>query len=177
MVDSTRMNTGVRGPWHAFAWIAAIGFTTAMAGCGPEEAGIAPEQDEGAAEAHMHPAPHGGELIALGDHEANLEVVFEPESGTMTVYLLGPHAESSVRSQAEALPATVVPEGGQPIDVELKAVASALTGETVGDTSQFEAKVAELLEARSFTLRIERLMVGGMSYESVEALIEAPHAH
>jgi len=46
----------------------------AVAGCG----GDGPGPDEHGEDAHAHAAPHGGTLVELGDHEANVEIVFDP---------------------------------------------------------------------------------------------------
>lgn len=154
--------------------IAAIVLITAVAGIG---AGCKREEPAGAPATHAAAeGPHGGTLVELGNDAATFEAVFEPSSGKLTVYLLGPGAQSSVRLPVESLPATIILPGKDPIDVELQAVATPSTGETVGDSSQFSAVVQPLLNAGPFTLRIDRLMVRGMEYRSVEVQIETPHA-
>ena len=88
---------------------------------------------------HAHTAPHGGKLIELGEHAGNLELVRDAATGTLTVYVLDGHAENFIRIAAPALEATAF-AGGQKRTLSLKAVANPATGETVGNTSQFEAR-------------------------------------
>ena len=45
----------------------------------------------------VHIAPHGGTLVELGDHEFNLEFVHEEDTGSLGIYVLGPHAEKYLR--------------------------------------------------------------------------------
>jgi hypothetical protein len=88
---------------------------------------------------HAHTAPHGGALIEVGEHAYNLELLREPAAGKLTVWVLDGHAENFVRIKAAALEATAT-VGSDKKTVSLKAVANPATGETVGDTSQFEAQ-------------------------------------
>ncbi|MBK7495896.1 MAG: hypothetical protein IPI28_11060 [Candidatus Omnitrophica bacterium] len=37
---------------------------------------------------HHHAAPHGGTMVALGDHMAHLELVLDSQNGTLTAYIL-----------------------------------------------------------------------------------------
>ena len=57
----------------------------------------------------------------------------------MTVWVVDGHAENFVRLKAAALEATAT-VGSEKKTVSLKAVANPATGETVGDSSQFEAQ-------------------------------------
>ncbi|MBI2422662.1 MAG: hypothetical protein HYV27_07520 [Candidatus Hydrogenedentes bacterium] len=133
----------------------------------------APLQAEDSAEAHehTHAAPHGGTLIALGEHEANLEAVLSPAEGKVDLYVLDGHAENPVRLTNPGLPAQVKPEGGAPVAILLEAVANPLTGETVGDTSAFSAVIPELKGASGFALSIPNLGVRGEIYEVIEVAI------
>jgi hypothetical protein len=88
---------------------------------------------------HVHTAPHGGALIEVGEHAYNLEVLRDPAAGKLTVWVLDGHAENFVRIKAAALEATAT-VGSDKKTVSLKAVANPATGETVGDTSQFETQ-------------------------------------
>lgn len=105
----------------------------------------AKHSDAHAGGGHAHTAPHGGKLLELGQHAGNLELVRDTATGTLTVYVLDGHAENFVRIAAPALEATVF-AGGQKRTLSLKAVANPATGETVGNTSQFEAQ-ADWLKA------------------------------
>jgi len=106
----------------------------AVAGCGRHE--HAAEKKGGG---HAHTAPHGGVLIEVGEHAYNLELLRDPAAGKLTVWVLDGHAENFVRLKAAALEATAT-VGSEKKTVSLKAVANPATGETAGDTSQFEAQ-------------------------------------
>ena len=60
---------------------------------------------------HVHTAPHGGMLIELGDHAYNLELLRDPASGKITVWVLDGHAENFVRIKAAAIEASVTVGG------------------------------------------------------------------
>jgi len=68
-------------------------FSLALVGCGKAEEGQGeqPEQGEQAEEQPeehgAHEAKHGGELVALGDHAAHIEVLHDDGAGTVTVYV------------------------------------------------------------------------------------------
>lgn len=106
----------------------------AVVGCGRHDHAV--EKKGGG---HAHTAPHGGVLIEVGEHAYNLELLRDSAAGKLTVWLLDGHAENFVRIKAPALEATVT-SGSEKKSLSLKAVANPATGETVGDTSQFEAQ-------------------------------------
>ena len=87
----------------------------------------------------MHQAPHGGTLLEVGTHAFNLEVVRDTTAGKLTVYVPDGHAEDFVRIAPRELHLTAY-AGGERRVLLLVAVANAATGETLGSTSQFEAK-------------------------------------
>ncbi|MBI5689233.1 MAG: hypothetical protein HZC55_03990 [Verrucomicrobia bacterium] len=112
-----------------------LGFLIALlAGCGKHDHDHKP-----AGGGHAHTAPHGGTLVEIGAHAYNLELLTDPATGRLSAWVLDGHAENFVRVKAPALEATV-DVGGSPRALSLKAVANPATGETVGDTSQFEAQ-------------------------------------
>ncbi|MGK0218578.1 MAG: hypothetical protein ACI9HE_002072, partial [Planctomycetota bacterium] len=86
---------------------------------------------------HVHSAPHGGELIVLIAEGAHLELVHDAEEGELTGYFLGAHADTPLRLTQGTLTLAFPGEDGAPASFVLEAVANALTGETVGDTSEF----------------------------------------
>jgi hypothetical protein len=115
--------------------------------------------------AHAHKAPHGGTLVELGDHAYNLELVRDSAAGKLTVYVLDGHAENFVRLKVPAIELVAMP-GGKFTPVSLKAVANAATGETVGDTSQFEAQADWLKTAGDFS-GIVTVEIRGTKFEQV----------
>ncbi len=96
---------------------------------------------------HVHKAPHGGKLVELGQHAYNVELVRDAATGKLTAYLLDGHAENFIRIATPAIEITAL-SGGQKRTLSLTAVANTVTGETVGNTSQFEAQ-ADWLKSSS----------------------------
>ena len=119
---------------------------------------------------HVHTAPHGGMLIELGDHAYNLELLRDPASGKITVWVLDGHAENFVRIKAAAIEASVT-VGGEKKSLALKAVANAATGETVGDTSQFEAQAEWLKGAASVELSVPSIEIKGRRFERLSGKV------
>ena len=115
---------------------------------------------------HVHKAPHGGALVELGEHAYNLELVRDNAAGKLTVYVLDGHAEKFVRIKAPSIDLVAMP-GGKFTPVSLKAIANSATGETVGDTSQFEAQADWLKTAGEFA-GIVTVEIQGRKFEKVE---------
>lgn len=177
---------------HAIALFALL----ALAGCGSGKSGApAPGKSEtksaeGKTEAghvHEHHAPHQGALVELGEEFAHVEIVFDAASGKITAYVLDGEAEKPVRvKQAELeLSVSVAGKDGAAAEkraVKLKAVASTLTGETVGDTSQFEGEDANLKGLKSFDAELVAIEARGQVFKNVafnypKGNEEAEHKH
>ena len=92
---------------------------------------------------HSHQPLRGGRLIEIGAHVAQVEIVHDAAAGTLAAYVMDGHASRAVRLPAKSLRVRIE-VGGEEFAFELKPVADALTGETVGDTSHFETS-ADLL--------------------------------
>lgn len=144
-----------------------------FAGCGssekpsPAPSGAPPAETEApAAGRHVHKAPRGGALVELGDHEANIEVLADPTSGTITGYVLDAHASNPVRIGQPSIHMMLALPSGE-TSVTLQAVASFLTGEQPGDTSQFEAVVPEAVGVESFSGRITEIEARGKVFRDV----------
>jgi hypothetical protein len=132
-----------------------------------------PQTDGPASGGHTHAAPHGGVLIDVGNHTAQLELVLKPESGRLTAYMLDAHAEGPIRLSQPSIEVTVAPAGGAlPVIVDLKPVASELTGETAGDTSQFTAEHAELKGVREGTVLIKKLEFRGREFTEISGKLK-----
>ena len=50
-----------------------------------------------------HKAPHGGTLVALGDHQYHAEIAWDEKAKTITVYVLDGEAEKAVPIDAEEI--------------------------------------------------------------------------
>ncbi len=123
---------------------------------------------------HAHAAPRGGTLVELGNHEANVELLLDPERKLLSLYVLDAHAESAVKiEQAQVEIQIVSAQTGTPINgwdysVVLKAVANENTGEKVGDTSQFEVAQNALMGLTTFDGIIKSLTIKGATYTDVK---------
>lgn len=133
-----------------------------LAACGDE--GHSHEGDHTHDDAHT--APHGGVLVELGDHAANVELLLDAEAGTLTLYALGPHAEEPVRVAAPSVAVAVdLPDG--PATLDLAAVARELTGETVGDSSEFRVTDPRLVGLAELSGTIPTIAIRGAQYTDV----------
>lgn len=115
---------------------------------------------------HDHVAPHGGALAELGDHYAQIEAVVDPETGRLTLYVLDGEAERPYRITQPHVVSEVI-TAGEPFVVQLEAVASVLTGERVGDTSEFRGTAPELAGATTASIRVETITVRGQTFDNV----------
>jgi hypothetical protein len=136
-----------------------------LVACGRKEP--APAAQSGG---HVHTAPHGGTLIEVGDHAYNLELLRDPASGKLTVWVLDGHAENFVRIKAAAIEATAA-VGGEKKSLSLKAVANAATGETVGDTSQFEAQADWLKGTAAIEVTVPSVEIKGRRFERLSGKV------
>ena len=112
---------------------------------------------------HSHQAPHGGKLIELGDHVASIELVRDTTAGKLTAYVLDGHAENFIRISASELTVTLY-SGGERRTLPLKAVANAGTGETVGNTSQFEGQADWLKKGGELNGELSGIEIRGTKF-------------
>ena len=115
---------------------------------------------------HVHSAPRGGALVVLAEETAHVEVILDSDTGHLAIYVLGPHAEAPVRVTQETLSLTLQVAGTEH-RVTLPAIASELTGETVGDSSEFSADVEALKGVQAFTGTIDEVSARGSTYSGV----------
>jgi hypothetical protein len=127
-------------------------------------------------EGHEHTAPHGGSLVEFGEEFAHLELVLDASTGTLTAYALDGEAEEPVRVAAATIDMKIVPDGATaPQAISLLAVENALTGERVGDTSQFRAIVPALKGQSRFRGTIADIRLRGQRFTDVEFEFPAGH--
>lgn len=113
--------------------------------------------------AHVHTAPHGGELIALGDHKFNVELVLG-EDRTLTAYVLGGHAEKAVAIEQKTLSFDIEGADGE---IEIKMLAEPQEGDEEGKSSRFVAKadtVPEVLKSLEGTHGHVHISIGGTDF-------------
>lgn len=118
--------------------------------------------------AHEHHPPHQGVLIVLGEEFAHLELVLDKTTGTLSAYSLDGEAENAVPLTQSEILFKITPKNGKPaFDLTLKAVENPLTGETVGNTSEFNGQSDALKGLDKFAGRIEAVKTKGQDFKSV----------
>ena len=138
---------------------------TEAAEMSPEEAGgmIAGEPAEASAASK---APHGGTVVKLGTVAA-LEFVHDPSSGTLTAYVLNGAASGTVRTVAKSIDVEVTVPGGAKVPVSLMSTANGLTGDTVGNSSQFGGAQPGLRGVTAFTAVVKQFAAAGETFTNV----------
>jgi hypothetical protein len=126
------------------------------------------EHHEGSHTAHAHVAPHGGQLIELGEHGSgfNLELVLH-EDGFLQIYVLDAHVENFVRISAGSIDIKITDSNGTEKTISCEPVADPITGETIGNTSLFTSneRIRDLIPLKGIIHNIE---VMEFSYENIE---------
>lgn len=135
-----------------------------LAGCGHDHDHDAPGHHHGG---HAHHAPHGGALTMLGDHAFQIEVLPDPETGTISLYVLDGEAERFIRIAAESIAASVS-SGEKSAELSFAAIANEATGETVGNTSLFRVSAPEWAGVERFRIQIDGLELLGQEFEGLE---------
>ena len=116
---------------------------------------------------HEHKAPHGGTAVVLGDEAYHLEFVHNPESGTLTAYVLDAHMENFVRTNAASFE-VIAQVGDEARPLTFRAAANTATGETVGDTAQFDAPADWLKSTPHFEASLKSLTIRGRTFSDVK---------
>lgn len=130
-------------PVVCFLCSLAVAFVVSFSGCGSDDDEYQEYSEAGKAEPrddhhdhHAHSAPHGGQLVELGDHKYNLEFVFDAEGRKLTAYVLDAHAEKAVAIE-EAEISFHLESGDEETMVTLQAAPQ--EGDAEGKSSRFEA--------------------------------------
>jgi hypothetical protein len=110
--------------------------------------------------AYVDKPPHGGTPVVLGDGDYHVELVRDAETGTLSAYVLDDEMEDFVRSSSPAFVVTAT-AGGTARTLVLSAMANPATGETVGDTSLFEARADWLKTTGEFDAVLHGLVIRG----------------
>lgn len=111
---------------------------------------------------HKDQPPHGGTVIDLGQDLYHLEMLRDPDAGTLTVWVLDGEMDEFIRISQSSLP---LEWNGHP--AVLHAVASSATGETVGDTSEFQLQADWVKRTPAFHGRIGPITVRGTPFAPV----------
>ena len=132
----------------------------------PEEAGGMTPAPEPSARPAASTAPHGGTVVKFGT-AACLEFVHDPSSGLLTAYVLNGAATTTVRIPARAIDVQVTVPGGAKVVASLMSTANGLTGDTVGNSSQFGGAQPGLKGITAFTGVVTELVAGGQTFTNV----------
>ncbi|HXX93464.1 MAG TPA: hypothetical protein VEN81_07505 [Planctomycetota bacterium] len=116
--------------------------------------------------AHGHRAPHGGALVELGQEFGHVEVVLDPVSGTLTGYMLDGEAEGPVRLEEKSL-ALGITCGPSSFTLRMDAVGNPLTGETPGNSSQFQGQSDRLKGQKEFEAVLESVVFRGRPFSKI----------
>lgn len=126
---------------------------------------------------HVHVAPHGGQLVEVGEHGSgyNLELVLHPD-GFLQIYVLDAHAENFVRIPAPSIEIEIPVEGNASRTLLCEPVADTATGETVGNTSLFTSteRISDLLPLQAV---IPQLQLMEFVYENVSIEFSGKSGH
>ena len=115
---------------------------------------------------HEHKAPHGGTPVVLGQEAYHLEFVRDAAAGKLAAYVLDGEMENFVRIKAASFDLTIkLP--GLFHGLTLTAVANSATGETVGDSAQFETQAEWLKTTASFDATLAALDIRGTNFTEV----------
>ena len=129
-----------------------------------EEAEAATEEPP---QTHNHQPRYGGELVPLDNHAAHLEFVLDDAAGKLTMYVWDGGVSNAVRIKAKEVAITADLDEDE-VALKLSAVANALTGETVGDTSKFELTSERLKVSDGISGILARIEIRGKTYEDVD---------
>lgn len=135
-----------------------------VVGCGDHDHGHAHDGDGGGG--HSHEPLFGGALVELGDHFANLEVLHDPETGTLDLYLLDGHATKAVKGPQVEM-ALRVSAGGAVHELVAAPQVSALAGNEVGSSSHFRVQDDVLVGLTEFELTVPRVEALGDVFQDV----------
>lgn|ERR1051325_3474802 len=125
-----------------------------------------PPASQSALRKHEHVPPHHGTPVVLGNEEYHVEFVLDAPAGKLQAYVLDGELEKFIRVQQPAFEvAAQLPD--RQLSLAFVAVANNATGETVGDTSLFEAQADWLRSATNFDAVLKDLLVRSNRYQNV----------
>ena len=119
------------------------------------------------ASAHEHKPPHSGTLVEFGKEFAHLELVLDPATGALSAYALDGEAEKPVRIKQPEIEIAITGVKDLP-SITVKAQASDLSGETVGDTSEFKATSEKLKGVKNFDGVVKVITIRGTEFKDVK---------
>lgn len=134
-----------------------------LTGCGVENDPPADSNAKSPPQKHQHVPPHGGAAVVLGKELYHLEFVLDEASAALHCYVLDGHMENFIRIQTSKLILKVEPDE----TVVLTPVASRATGESIGNTSHFSARLDWAKERKRFAAVLQEIIIQGNQFENV----------
>jgi hypothetical protein len=116
---------------------------------------------------HEHNPPHGGTPVVLGDEAYHLEFVLDAAAGKLSAYVLDGEMENFVRCSVGSFEVTATIRGA-PKPLIFQAVANPATGETINETSLFEARADWLKATKEFDAVLTSIAIRGSTFSDVE---------
>ena len=141
-----------------FKWAIAAIVASVLFGC--SDSG---QNQASSSQGHSHPAPHGGALVMLGQHAAQIELVPENGGKTWALYVLDGGAQRFARVEQATVSATL--DGRS---ATFHAVENAATGESIGNTSKFALKADWLDPDGRFPVKIDEIVILSQSFSEIE---------
>lgn len=136
-----------------------------LAGCGDKGGD---KHAESPKKEHEHVAPHGGELLELGDEQGHIELVHDDDAGKITMYVYGAEMDKPISVEKPAV--TVQQKEGGAVDLTLVAQDAKADGTAHTWVAEHASLKAEPLEGRV------RLKIAGKQYQSpLEPPDHKPH--
>jgi hypothetical protein len=116
--------------------------------------------------AHEHHPPHHGTLVVLGEEFSHVELLSNPGTGHLTAYILDGEAENPVRISLKSLQIKFK-INGKTYWIRLLPQANPLTGEKIGDTSQYDGASKNLVGIHKFEGTILDIKARGTEFKNV----------
>ncbi|MEZ5978704.1 MAG: hypothetical protein R3F34_10840 [Planctomycetota bacterium] len=123
---------------------------------------------------HVHTAKFGGMLVVLAPEFANVELLLDEATGRVDLWALDAHAENTVKLTQPFVTLEVDGADGA-FELQLDAVPSALSLETVGDTSHFAGTDARLAGLETFSGTLGHIRSRGRDFPSTPFTYELEH--
>jgi hypothetical protein len=129
-----------------------------VAACGNDS----PAKKAAPAAAHEeHKAPHGGEILELGEEEAHIEVIHDPKAGTLTLYIYGKNLETpaAVAAPTILLATPAGPKELTPTALDAKTGQTTATSWTLNDallkSDPLDGRVRVTINGKQFQTPLE----------------------
>lgn len=116
---------------------------------------------------HEHKPPHGGTPVVLGDEVYHLELVLDRAAGRLDAYVFDGELENFIRSSVSTFEIDAFISGASH-PLIFNGIANAATGETVGDTSYFQAQADWLKTVTEFDGVLKTITIRGTTFRDIK---------